>query len=283
MSWAHTPNTTISNQKKEFYFNRNVNSKGIPEKELSKKKGTKTRILAIGDSFTEGVGTSYEDCWVKQMEYRWKSKNIETINGGIGGSDPIYGLVLYRDKLIDYQPDLLILTINSTDITDIAGRGGFERFHSDGTAGKSAPSWEWIYAANHFFRLTMHANGYNSSLLKNLDSRENELKAISHLKQTILKFKALTSEQNTKLLIVIQPTFNDFYLGKHTPFFGQIELIDFLKKLQINFLDASIEFEKKETTISQYYFPIDSHFNKKGYELFGEVVSRKIEELNLLE
>jgi len=281
--WAHTPNTVISNQKKEFLFQRNVNSLGISEMELSQEKGSKLRILALGDSFTEGVGTSYENSWVKQMETRWKSNNIETINGGIGGSDPIYEFVLYRDKLINYHPDILIITINSTDITDVAGRGGFERFHNDGTAGKDAPSWEWLYATNHIIRLIINANDYSSSLLKNVHSKEAELKAILHIKEALSKLKTLTSEQKTKLLVVLQPSIQEFEGGIHTPFFGQTELAKFLKEKQFHFLDSSIDFKKNVSTISHYYYPLDSHFNEKGYSLFGKTIYEKIEDLGFLD
>ncbi|PHR21431.1 MAG: hypothetical protein COA38_18805 [Fluviicola sp.] len=282
--WLHTPNTLISNQKKEFLFNREVNSIGLSEKEIPKEKGTKFRIIAIGDSFTEGVGMSYEDSWVKQMEHRWKWKNVETINGGIGGSDPIYEFALYRDKLIAYKPDVLVLTINSTDVDDVAGRGGFERFHADGTAGKTPPSWEWIYASNHLFRMFTHAAlGYNTSLLRGADTEEAQLKAIENLKDVLGRLKKLSNEEDTKLLVVLQPSIQEFKNGKHTPFFGQIELAKYLKAEQIYFLDTSNDFEKKGVSVSEYYYPIDTHFNKKGYALFGKSVYEKIEELGFLE
>lgn len=281
--WIHTPNTTISNQKKEFLFKREVNSIGISEKEISKDKGSKFRILAIGDSFTEGVGTDYEDSWVKQMEFFWKEKNIESINGGIGGSDPVYSFVLYRDKLTKYNPDLVVLTINATDVADIIGRGGFERFHTDGIAGKESPSWEWIYAANHLFRLVMNAAfGYNSSLVKNSNSPEAQQKSVDIIKETLSRLKGVCVENNAKLLVVIHPSIQEFNNGKHTPFFGQKELIAFMKKAHINFLDVTPAFEAKGKSISDYYYPIDTHFNHKGYALFGNTVYKRIDELGFI-
>lgn len=98
---------------------------------------------------------NYEETWVKQMETRWKEQNVQTINAGVGGSDPVYEVALYRDKLVANKPDLVVLTINSTDFMDIVSRGGFERFHADGTAGKGSPPWEWLYASNHLCRMIM--------------------------------------------------------------------------------------------------------------------------------
>ena len=281
--WVHTPNTVIANKKKEFDFDRNVNSIGISEQEIKKDKGSKFRILAIGDSFTEGVGTSYEESWVKQMETRWKDQNVQTINAGIGGSDPVYELALYRDKLTEYNPDLVVLTINSTDITDIIGRGGFDRFHEDGTAGKDALSWEWIYATNHLFRMVMHgAFGYNSGLIKNADSEESKQESVKIIKEVIQQFDELTKREKTELLVVLQPSLQEFDKGKHTPFFGQLELAEYLESKGVNYLDASIEIKKKGTSIPDYYYPLDTHFNKKGYALFGKTVYEKIESLELV-
>lgn len=280
--WIYSPNTHYINRKKEFVFERNTNSIGIAEKEIKKEKGSKFRILAIGDSFTEGVGTSYEDSWVKKMESRWKERNVQTINAGIGGSDPVYEFVLYRDKLLDYHPDLVVLTINSSDIFDIVGRGGFERFKEDGTAGQKAPSWEWIYASNHLFRMIMHGVfGYNSSLIKDTRSEENKSKSIIILKEAILRFDELRKEEETELLIVLQPTLQDFYNGIHKPFPGQTELAEYMERKGIHYVDVSEAFKEKASSISDYYYPLDTHFNKKGYALFGKTVYNKIESLEV--
>ncbi|MDG1333362.1 MAG: hypothetical protein P8P74_13585 [Crocinitomicaceae bacterium] len=282
--WVHTPNMFISNKKKEFNFERKVNSIGISEQELKKDKGSKFRILAIGDSFTEGVGMSYEDSWVKQMETRWKSDNVQTINAGVGGSDPVYEFVLYRDKLTEFKPDLVVLTINSTDITDIVGRGGFDRFHEDGTAGVGAPSWEWMYAANHLFRMVMtNVFRYNSSLVKDSYTEENKRKSQEIIEEAIGKFKLLTDQEATRFLVVLQPSLQDFQDGKHIPFFGQTDLTKYMKENGVNYLDTSEVFKTKGNSISEYYYPLDTHFNKKGYALFGETVYEKIEELGYLD
>jgi lysophospholipase L1-like esterase len=281
--WLHTPNTVINNRREEYEFKRNVNSLGLSEREIHTEKGTKFRVLAIGDSFTEGVGVDYNDVWVKQMETRWKSHNVQSINAGIGGSDPVFEFALYRDKMTAYKPDLVVLTINSTDLADIAGRGGFDRFHADGTAGKEPPSWEWVYASNHLFRMIMHAAfNYNPKLIRNAKSPENQHKSVKIIEEAITKFRKLTKKEGSELLVVLQPSLREFENGKHTPFFGQAELAQFLETEAIHYVDASVEFKKKGKSVAVYYYPLDAHFNKKGYALFGETICKKIEELGLL-
>jgi lysophospholipase L1-like esterase len=282
--WVHTPSTFIRYQKKEFTFIRKVNSLGLSEKEIEKKKGSNYRILAIGDSFTEGVGVDYEDTWVKQMEMRWKNRNVQTFNAGIGGSDPVYEFALYRDKLTAYKPDVVVLTINSTDIKDIIGRGGFDRFHADGTAGKDSPSWEWIYASNHLFRMVMNgAFGYNTDLIKNAHSEEMKQKAVTIIKETITKFDELTTKENTEFMVVMHPCLREFHDGILKPFYGQKELTNYFETEGIHYVDLSNEFKRLGKSIPDFYYPLDAHFNKKGYVLFGKTVYEKMEELGLLE
>lgn len=283
--WLYTPNISISNNRKEFLFERTTNSIGLAEKEIKKEKGSKYRILAVGDSFTEGVGTRYEESWVKQMETRWEELNVQTINAGIGGSDPVYEYALYRDKLRAYEPDLVLLTINATDVIDVVGRGGFERFHADGTAGKKAPSWEWIYAANHLFRMIMSAAfNYNSNLIKDANKEESKREAALIIEETLVKFKELTDKEGSELLVILQPTLQDFKEQDLSAFFGQEEeLLRFLESSEINYLNTFPEFEKREKTIDDYYYPLDTHFNKKGYALFGNTIYQKIEEFGWLD
>ncbi len=281
--WVHTPNTHVTNKRKEFLFDREVNSVGLSEKEIQEEKGDKFRIMAIGDSFTEGVGLSYKESWVKQMEKRWKHYNVQTINAGIGGSDPVYEFALYRDKLRHFKPDVLVLTINSSDITDVSSRGGFERFHADGTAGKESPKWEWIYASNHFFRMILHRLfDYDTNLVKGTMSDESMQTAVNHIKEAISKFQQLSTKEGTEFLVVLQPAIQNFKNGKYSPFFGQTELGSYLKSQKINYLDVSNTFEKKGTSVGNYYYPLDTHFNKKGYALFGNAIYEKMEKMGVL-
>lgn len=281
--WVHPPNTQLMNQKKEFLFDRKTNSLGLSEKEIRKEKGDKVRILAIGDSFTEGVGTSYHDSWVKQMEVRWARQHVETINAGIGGSDPVYEFALYRDKLTDFRPDVVIVTINASDITDVSSRGGFERFHKDGTAGKEPPVWEWVYASNHLFRMILHRLfDYDTNLVKGTTSDASKKKAVRDIQKALGKFQQLTQKEGAELLIVIHPAIQNFENGKHTPFFGQAELAHYLKSHEIAYIDVSKDFEAEGTKVGDYYYPIDTHFNKKGYALFGNAVYEKVEEMDVL-
>jgi len=76
---------------------------------------------------------------------------IETLNGGVSGSDPFYSYYILRYKLLKYHPDLVVLTINKTDFDDFVCRGGDERFLSNGKIQtKSRPVIEWFFSKKSF-------------------------------------------------------------------------------------------------------------------------------------
>ena len=212
--WTRPPNDTVSFYREEFEFSRITNSLGLSEKEISITT-EKFRIVGLGDSFTEGTGVKADSTWLKQMERNLNSVRgnqlVETVNAGIGGSDPVYEYMLLNNKLLAYNPDLVIMSINASDITDVAYRGGFERFHDDGTAGKAAPSWEWIYKSSHVFRLILH-NGFK--LNHYLVDPETEVRTKKAAVQTIInvavKLDSLTRINGAKAIIVLHPLIYEF-------------------------------------------------------------------------
>ena len=85
----------------------------------------------MGDSFTEGVGTTEDSTWLKQLEHMLNADphrfyDYTTLNGGAHGSDLIFSYELLSGCLLKYHPDMVILNLNSTDIGDIVTRGTAE-------------------------------------------------------------------------------------------------------------------------------------------------------------
>jgi len=116
--------------------------------------------MAIGDSFTEGWGASFENIWLnmlgKNLNARHSGIHVRTICGGVAGSDAFYGYRNLVDRLMAYQPDWVLLVINDSDILDVVVRGGFERFQPDGTVrGADAPEMPWMYESSQFARFIL--------------------------------------------------------------------------------------------------------------------------------
>jgi hypothetical protein len=66
------------------------------------------RLIALGDSFTEGVGTSYDMTWLKVVEARLATampdRTFVAYNAGVSGSDPWFAYMLLRESCSRIAP-----------------------------------------------------------------------------------------------------------------------------------------------------------------------------------
>lgn len=106
-----------------------VNSHGYRGRELQDPKpDNHYRILALGDSFTQGLGVKEEDIWVTQLEnlirtdklsvLAKKYDDIEIVNTGVGSWDTATEYHYLRQKGMTHDPDAIILgfCVNDFDV-----------------------------------------------------------------------------------------------------------------------------------------------------------------------
>jgi hypothetical protein len=180
-TWYHStePNKPHWITKKEYSYIRMANSLGFSDMEWPvRKRKNEKRILALGDSFTEGDGAPYDSSYVTQLrkEMNAADSTFYLMNAGTCGCDPFINYVNYRDRLLKYKPDVILQTLSSGDMNvDIIVRGGMERFKADGKVQyRKAPWWEPIYALSNLSRLYFSALGYNELLMKDSYVAENK-------------------------------------------------------------------------------------------------------------
>ncbi len=282
--WVHPTDTILVSKKKEFTYERKTNSIGLSEREIEKDKNGDFRIIILGDSFTEGVGVEYDSTWIKKTErmVSQSGNQIEFINAGIGGSDPVFEYVLLRDKLLDYQPDQVIMTLNSSDYWDVLFRGGLERFSEDGSYRRSPPSWEWIYALNHMVRWVVHdVLNMNHYLMSSNEYMERDAKTPGIIMDVIKRMKALSSEHHFDFRVIVHPVIADFEKEEYWDR-GLNEVIVELSKEEVLLLDmrkelVDIGVDDKEKA-QPYYWPLDGHFNPKGCDFLARCLARKLNE-----
>ena len=200
--------------KAEFTYHRQINSMGLCDREIPlDKRAGEYRVVALGDSFTEGVGTSYDNSWVKVLERHLAAAMpdnlVTTINAGISGSDPFYEYVLLRDRLLPFQPDLVIVAVNPTDMYDVLIRGGMERFRPDGSTryARHAPDWERVYAMSYIVRAVVHdVLRYNWLLIQESQMESPTKIVVDELVSVLAAFQALSVERDFDLLVVLHPS-----------------------------------------------------------------------------
>jgi len=257
-----------------------TNNEGLKDKPFSVSKNG-ARIMIMGDSFTEGAGACNDSSYPRQLGVILKDSLLglnEVWNCGIAGSDIFFEFVLFRDKLLKYKPDVVIVTLNGTDINETMTRGGFERFIKDSTLQyKRAPWYEPLFAHSFMVRrFVFDVYHYNWLFIKTADEKKQNDAVIAQLCGAMDSFSVLCQKNNIKLLFAFHP--------------GQIELekrASYLVEPQIThcrekgypYVDAREQFYKlgiDTAHAATLYWPIDGHFNNKGYNYLARTVWKQI-------
>ncbi len=98
----------------EFKTHIRVNAHGLRADREYGRKGPKTfRVLALGDSFTMGVGVEHEDTYGQVLERQLAdgdpSQAYEVINAGVPGYNTQQALTYLRQSGFALEPDLIVL------------------------------------------------------------------------------------------------------------------------------------------------------------------------------
>lgn len=273
------PHSNFSFERPEFKYSRTVNSLGYSDREWAvRKMKNEKRILCLGDSWTEGVGATYDSTYVSILQsiLRQEDTTYTVMNGGTSGDDPCVNYVNYRDRLVVFKPDIVIQTLSCNDLnTDIATKGGMERFQKDGTIKlPAAPWWEPVYALSYISRSLFHAMGYNELLLKvpfsKAQTDELNRKAI----ETFALYSGLAKKEGCILIVIVQ--FN--YSGQDydlSPIVNYLHTLDNVKiyDLKPYYLSG---FSQSSDPMS-YYWGQDLHHNAKGYALMARGVKTALD------
>lgn len=101
----------------EYEYVVSINSLGFRDREFGKKDSGVYRIVALGDSFTWGMGVSAEKSWPKVLEalLREERPNVEIANLGQGGAFPQRYADIAQDAVPTLVPDMIIVAVLQGD------------------------------------------------------------------------------------------------------------------------------------------------------------------------
>jgi len=78
-------------------------------------------IMHLGDSYSVGIGVAYENNYpylVQEMVNARSLSKYQTIILGIGGSSPVQQEIIFRKKLTNLRPSLVVYQLYDNDIVD---------------------------------------------------------------------------------------------------------------------------------------------------------------------
>lgn len=95
----------------EFKVDININSRGLRDTEDFIQEENGLRILALGDSFTFGIGVNQQATYPNQLEeaIRAQGINCEVINAGIPGYGTRQEVAFFKNYGLEYAPKIVIL------------------------------------------------------------------------------------------------------------------------------------------------------------------------------
>jgi len=289
-SWYHTrPANTeqIIASKGCYSYSFKTNSLGFREKEIAKeKKDSCYRIIVLGDSYAEGVGAHYDSTWpnfLSRLLNENCQKNFEVINSGVSGSDPYYEYVLLRDKLLQYNPDAVIVGVNTSDIYDYIYRGGMERFLANGkTVYKKGPWFLPLYHYSYTFRLILHSFfGYGRAFTRRADFDDWNKTATDSIAGVLNDMNELCKRNNIKFLSIVHPNGTGATRSFKSPFLKWLgydltaDISPVNRKVNYrNNIDISADISSciNKGNYKEFVWESDKHYTAKGYEHFANAV-----------
>jgi len=288
-NWFHTWTNDHNLTTPEYNYSRKVNRDLLSDvNHPIKKEDNEFRIIGLGDSFTEGDGAHKDSTWLKALERiiaRNKSQQNHTyMNAGVSGSDVFFEYILLKEKLLKYKPDLVLLALNNSDISDVIIRGGMGRFKSDGTLiFNKAPNWEPIFAVSYLSRFVFkNALKYNDILVKR-NSEKYQI-ARTQIFQALKQIQELALKNNFEFVVVFHPVKDEISKGK-------LDLADVLSRVKketqivnFNLLEYFLDMEGiNSSNFDQLYWEHDGHHNALGYEKFANGIEWKMKKMNIIQ
>jgi lysophospholipase L1-like esterase len=281
--WMPRPSDSLIDVKPEYTYRSKTNSTGFRDQEFDTTNDRHIiKGLVLGDSFVQSLGAPADSTWPHLLEQVLNSNDsikYRIYNCGASGSDPFFEYTVLRDKLLKLHPDLVVMSINYSDVNDYITRGGMERFRPDGTTVFSKGPWfEPIYKHCHLVRLLLHfVLRYDFSLLSPSAHDAKISEALTKLADCADTTAALCARQRVRFLVVIHPYIDpyDRYLKKQERL---PELTVLLQKKNVAVINLFDDFSKTitEANYKTYSWARDMHYTSKGYELFAHFLAKEM-------
>ena len=300
------PHHYLVYQNNPLYFNEH-NSLGLrgPEVVIPKPKGF-YRIVVTGGSTTYDYGIkSWKDDFARQLQRELRQiysyDKIEVINGGVTGYSSYESLINLEFKLLDTEPDMMIIYDN---LNDVHARMVNPAFYKGDNSGRRKVfnselefPWNWTFArllAGH----TIGVDTYTSTSTTAFMSKESTFidKINGTPDEVLAKNKPVYFLRNLRSMLgiarefdvnVILATFaytdkmNDYIVSPHykKAISEQNDIIRQLSSSEhINFYDHATEFPNEAK-----YFIDGRHLNENGAKLKGAMFANYISKNKLID
>ncbi len=291
---------TISNQI-EFNTEVSTNSFGLRGPEIGPKRGR--RVLALGDSFTFGVGARQEEAWPARLA---EILGAEVLNAGAPGFGVPDAVAWYERYGAQLDPDVVVLAVFLANDLQDASPGQPKVAVVDGALvvpGETGGLRRWLYYHSHLFRL-VKSSVLEGGLRTMLGLREpwavrelrSEFAMYSPNLPEELQRGAEATEQavarlaGKRVLAVLVPSLPQVDPAKWQAVLAQLGLDPaqhdplrpnrlfrgIFERHGVPVLDLTGTFRKAVGESKRIYYPVDQHLTPAGYEVMARAVGRAL-------
>jgi len=314
--FTKVPNLEFTQSKSEYTQLIKLNSRGLRDYEYDYEKKNSYRIVMVGDSFVEAKQVELKDTVPKILETKLED-GYEVINFGFSGFGFLPEAVLIEEEVMKYDPDLIILNyFVGNDLTKI-DFGAYNIFPDEFWTEKHDDLKEEVYFTDNYLKLKnfLRRNSMTYYLVRSIvrsqenndeetvvgirsifdkEYDENMNKKLDTTKLIFKFLKELTSENDVDFVVVVVPTkeqvdldiFNNILKeNKKSIEYYELDKMqrimkDIFDSLDIEYIDLLPELREMNED-NDFYWEIDIHFNKKGYEvvanlIYDELVNKKL-------
>ncbi len=278
--YSYEPNDTFIMDIGEYRWEYHTNDMGYRERNIDTTDTSGIRGFVIGDSFVEGNGTAYDSSFTRHLEglLRKDHPDADLYICGISGFDPFFSYVALAERLMEYKPTHVIVSVNDSDFDDYTIRGGFSRFKPDGKVRyKEPPAFLPYYRYSHIVRVIVHEFlKYDYYLIRRVNVDEQTREAADSISACLLKTYELCEANGIRFLAVIYPTPHEICYEDHPGTLTKVISLADKKGYPAVHLYEPLKKNMKAGDCLSYCWYVDSHFNRKGYALMGDILDSMI-------
>ena len=297
--WEHIPNVSGVGK---LSTKISINSYGFRDTEHQLKKDENVyRIMAVGDSFTFGMGVNFEDTYSKQLETLLNNGGIksEVINCGVLGYNMWQNFEVLRYKVLPFSPDLVILAVFLNDISQSSHPSDsnpewnpqipssvsfFKNFKNKFYFYNFIRNLGILYRVKYRYKMghaylggieerKKHLNDESSFWHKVIYGKLEEQK-YSDFSNTFDQFVSTTKTIGSKLVVLMIPDASQLHDPERQHINRFVEHV--CVKNDIPFIDATPLFEIEADPDTLFLYPFDAHISPKGHRIIAELLKDKI-------
>ena len=273
----------------QYKFTMNINSDGFRGNEIDLNTDT-YRIFLTGGSTAFGFGSTSDKTTIsgflqEYFDHEFGHLNVEIINAGINGADSYREILLIKEKLIEYDPDLII------SYTGVNDSGGYSReiildeTHDNSTQNLfKFSSYPW-YRTPFVINNLLSENTINEKTILELSPQEIQKTSESFKKNWSQSCTLLEDNQITSVLILQPSLVTKTMLSDFEKNIDSINsnlqkqlLENFSNELKLLNVDCDHTFDLRHVinNISKTTYYDGIHMNDLGNQIVAKTIYEKI-------